>query len=56
VLPLRPPRPLDRFGIWSIKESYNLNYNIGDGFVEFFHGPDKCTESWGMVWKVRYKL
>jgi hypothetical protein len=51
-LPFRSPRPLDWFGIWSMKEFRKFNCNGGDGFEEFFHWPDECRESWGMAWVV----
>jgi hypothetical protein len=54
VLPFRLPQPLDYTSIWSIKEFYNLKCNVGDGFVKYFHWPNKLAKNCVMVWSVRY--
>ena len=52
----RPPRPLDWFGIWSMKEFCNFNCDFNDGFAKFFHWLDEHTESYGMSSKVTGNL
>ena len=42
------PRPLDWFGIWSMKEFCNLNYWIWDVFEEFLHWPNASNVNCGL--------
>ena len=53
MLPERPSRPLDWFGIWSMKEFYNLNCNVWDVLKELFHWPDPSNENWDLVHPVK---
>ena len=44
----RPSRPLDWFGIWSMKKFYNHNCWIWDVFEEFLHWPDASNLNYSL--------